>query len=209
MKTAGDILKAARLRSEISLVQAAKATKIQLRFLRALEENDFKKLPSLTSARGFLKNYAEFLQLAPAPILAIFRRDFFQPKKNISPPNLVERRLGKVCWSPRLTMISFLLLFFLALSGFLGYQYFSLRTKPSLTVFSPTDGQRVIGGWVEVTGRVGKGALVSVNGHPVLLSKGGRFRYQLELFSGKNIVIVEAKTKLGKKTSQRRIVFSD
>jgi cytoskeletal protein RodZ len=209
MRTVGEILKEARLAKKISLKQVETSTKIRHDFLQALEENDFQKLPSLASTRGFLKNYAEFLGLTPEPILAIFRRDFRQDKKGkIIPQGMVEPiNKPKFNWTPRLTLISFLILFFLGLAGWLGYQYFSLMKSPYLEIYTPKDGQQIKTEKIEVVGRTDVDVLVTVNNHPVFLSKQGEFRYKLELFPGENTIVVEAKSKLGRKTQEQRVVF--
>lgn len=206
MRTVGKILKEARLNKQISLQQVENATKIRATFLRALEANDFQKLPSLTSGRGFLKNYAEFLGLSPGPILAIFRRDFTQPD-HLKNESLHPINQPKFNWTPKMTLISFLVLFFLGLLSWLGYQYFSLIKAPSLVVFSPIDGQQVTTEKIEVVGRADPDVLVTVNNQSVFLSEQGDFRYKLELFPGENIIAIEAKSKLGKKTKEERVVF--
>ncbi|HUS60430.1 MAG TPA: helix-turn-helix domain-containing protein [Nevskiaceae bacterium] len=213
MRTVGEILKEARLAKKISLKQVETSTKIRHDFLQALEENNFQKLPSLVSTRGFLKNYAEFLTLSPAPILAIFRRDFplrfgGEKKGRIIPQGMVEPiNKPKFRWTPKLTLISFLILFFLGLAGWLGYQYFSLMKSPYLEIYAPKDGQQIKTEKIEVVGRTDADVLVTVNNHPVFLSKQGEFRYKLELFPGENTIVVEAKSKLGRKTQEQRTVF--
>lgn len=215
MRTVGEILKKARLTRKISLKQVETSTKIRHDFLQALEENDFQKLPSLVSVRGFLKNYAEFLDLTPEPILAIFRRDFAQPprrgrgkKGKIIPQGMVEPiNKPKLNWTPKLTLISFLTLFFLGLAGWLGYQYFSLMKSPYLEIYAPKDGQQIETEKIELIGRADPDTLVTVNSQSVFLSELGEFRYKLELFPGENTIVVEAKSKLGRKTKRQRTVF--
>jgi len=56
-------LREARERQGLSLEQAAEATRIAARHLRALEEERFERLPEPVYARGFLREYAGFLGL--------------------------------------------------------------------------------------------------------------------------------------------------
>ena len=74
-------------------------------------------------------------------------------------------------------------------------------------VFSPTNGQQVTTEKIEVVGRADPDTLVTVNNQPVFLSDPGEFRYKLELFPGENMIVVEAKSKLGRKTKEERVVF--
>lgn len=66
----GEMLKAERARRGLSLEDVQAAIKINKRFIKALEDNDFAKMPTGVAARGFLKNYASFLGLDAKLMLA-------------------------------------------------------------------------------------------------------------------------------------------
>jgi len=207
MKTVGEILKNARLNKKVSFRTASQATKIHAGFLQALEKNEFDQLPSLPSARGFLKNYAEFLGLSSEPILAIFRRDFGQRsvKTGVVPQSNAAGQPWR--WQPKLTVIVALTVFFAGVIGFLAYQYFSLAKQPPLELWAPEDKQKISGEKVEILGKTDPDATVTINGQPVFLTTAGEFRYKLELFSGENKIVVEAQSRLGKKATLERVVF--
>ena len=59
----GTTLREAREKKNISLLQVEEATKINRRYLEAIEANEFQELPGIVYAVGFLKNYARFLGL--------------------------------------------------------------------------------------------------------------------------------------------------
>ncbi len=59
----GNSLREARSRRQIELPQAELATKIRVKYLRALEEERFETLPSQTYVKGFLRTYADYLGL--------------------------------------------------------------------------------------------------------------------------------------------------
>jgi hypothetical protein len=59
----GNSLREARTRRSIDFPQAEQATKIRVRYLRALEDERFEQLPSPTYVKGFLRTYAEYLGL--------------------------------------------------------------------------------------------------------------------------------------------------
>ncbi len=64
-KDQGARLKQAREEKGISLAEAEEATRIKAVYLAALESSDWGALPSEVQARGFLRNYASFLELDP------------------------------------------------------------------------------------------------------------------------------------------------
>ena len=63
MSSFGEQLKRERELREISLKEIAEATKISVRFLHALEINDFSQLPGGVFDRGFVRAYAQFVGL--------------------------------------------------------------------------------------------------------------------------------------------------
>ena len=63
MSTIGQKLKAAREEKQLTLDKVFEATRIRIPYLRALELDDLSSMPSPVQARGYLRNYAEFLEL--------------------------------------------------------------------------------------------------------------------------------------------------
>ena len=63
MQTIGQRLKAAREEKNLTLDQVFEATRIRVPYLRALELDDLSSMPSPVQARGYLRNYAEYLEL--------------------------------------------------------------------------------------------------------------------------------------------------
>jgi hypothetical protein len=59
----GNSLREARLRRRVEFAQAEQATKIRVKYLRALEDEQFELLPSETYVKGFLRTYADYLGL--------------------------------------------------------------------------------------------------------------------------------------------------
>ena len=69
MDELGNILREAREMKGLTVADAQEETRINARFLEALENGEFEKLPTPVHARGFLRNYARFLELEPEPLL--------------------------------------------------------------------------------------------------------------------------------------------
>jgi hypothetical protein len=69
MGTLGQYLHDARLVKNIDLRDAAQQTRISLQYLKALEDEDFSKLPGEVFVKGFLKNYSRFLSLDESEVM--------------------------------------------------------------------------------------------------------------------------------------------
>ena len=59
----GNTLREARLRRGLDILDCEPETKIGAKYLRAMEEEQFDLMPSPTYVRGFLRTYADFLDL--------------------------------------------------------------------------------------------------------------------------------------------------
>jgi hypothetical protein len=59
----GNTLREARLRRGLDIADCEAATKIRAKYLRALEDEQFEVLPGSTYVKGFLRTYAEYLEL--------------------------------------------------------------------------------------------------------------------------------------------------
>ena len=69
MGTLGQYLRSAREALGIDLRDAAQQTRISHNYLKALENEDFSKLPGEVFVKGFLKNYGRFLRLDESEVL--------------------------------------------------------------------------------------------------------------------------------------------
>ncbi len=95
-ETIGQRLKTAREARYLTLERASAETRIRSIFLQALEADDYSVMPSAAQGRGFLRNYAEYLDLDIDAVIAEMQRSAPEPVE-ISGPlpqiNLVETEL--------------------------------------------------------------------------------------------------------------------
>jgi len=82
--TLGQHLQNKRHETGRSLEQLAALTKIQLKILRAIEEDRYADLPAKAFTRGFIVNYAKALKLDPEAVMTEFH-DFLEQKFNERP----------------------------------------------------------------------------------------------------------------------------
>lgn len=68
----GSYLRRERELREVSLQNMSAATKIQLRFLEALEQDNYDQLPPAPFVVGFLRAYAQYLSLEPEEVIAAY-----------------------------------------------------------------------------------------------------------------------------------------
>ena len=78
-QTIGQRLKAEREGQRLTLEKVFEATRIRIQYLQALEEDDLSVMPSPVQARGYLRNYAEFLGFDVEQMLHDLRETNAQP----------------------------------------------------------------------------------------------------------------------------------
>jgi cytoskeleton protein RodZ len=71
----GAILRQARTKREVELTEVETATRIRLKYLRAIETEDWEALPEGVYARGFVRTYATFLGLDGDRLAEEYRRE--------------------------------------------------------------------------------------------------------------------------------------
>ena len=56
MKKVGELLKAARINKKLTLDDVSIDTKIQKKYLKAIEESEYGQLPAVTFVKGFIRS---------------------------------------------------------------------------------------------------------------------------------------------------------
>ena len=208
MRTVGELLKEARSEKRLTLEEVEKAIRIRKKFLLALEENNWEKLPSTAYIKGFLRNYSSFLGLAPEEVVAVFRRQFAQKEKSGLLPTGVTKPLNEpnIRFTPQtfvvITIIAFLTLFF----GYLFFQYRSIVNPPNLVVDAPAEGEILNSTKVEVLGTTDSDAVVAIDNQQIASLDNGKFSTTLSLPAGINKIVIESTSKYGKKKTITRTI---
>lgn len=207
MKSVGQILQETRNTKRIELEDVSRVTRIRPQFLRIIEADDYSQLPSGAVARGFIRNYSEYLGLNSENVLAVFRRDFVEnPRGQIVPRGMVTPASEVSFWTPRTTVwavVSTVLTIFL---GYLLFQYHILTGPPELLLTEPKDNVATSQESILVSGRTDPEATLLVNDQQVVLDKGGQFSFRVSLNPGENKVKIVAVTKSGQQAVVMRSV---
>ena len=91
----GNTLREARVRRGLTLQQAEEDTKIRVKYVQALENEDWDVLPGATYVKGFLRIYAVYLGLDPGTMIDEYRSRALMPGVERSEPFGGASMLGK------------------------------------------------------------------------------------------------------------------
>lgn len=203
----GDRLKKERLLKKLTIEEVAKATKIRPSFLQALEEGDYKQLPSSAYIQGFIRNYAEFLELPVQETMAIFRREFDEREfLGVLPESFTQKqkplpgfRLGP--------MAIFLTLGVLFILIYVFFQYKSAFFDPSLSINIPKENAITSTQVVTVSGTTDPNTTVTINNVPIYIDKDGNFKKDIAVLTGPTIIVAKAINSFGRKSTVIRHII--
>jgi len=205
MTTAGEKLKSSRLEKGLSLEDVSKSTKIKSAFLEYIEKGEYQKLPSVSYAHGFVRNYVLFLGLDEKEIMALFRREFdFDKTQRVLPKGIdAEREFQNSKRRIRLTTVMVVVAFFLFLM-FILFQYRNAFLSPSLTIITPKDKSVINSSQVTINGKTDPDTTVYVDKNEVSVDGSGIFSKTINVFPGFTTIIIKSINKFQRET-QRKI----
>ncbi len=204
MTKAGEKLQEARLEKGLTLEDVSKSTKIKTEFLKLIEEGEYAKLPSVSYAHGFVRNYAKFLGLPEKEIMAIFRREFDEDKSyRVLPKGFGETDNFPVSrFKIKQTAIVIIVIFLLFL-GYILFQYRGAFLNPPLEITSPKNGTKVSSSAVTVIGKTDSNATVYVEKNAVSVDQNGNFKKTINVFPGETTITVSVINKFSKETDRQ------
>lgn len=84
----GEVLRTERERRQLTIQDIEEATSIRAIYIEAIENGDYKKLPGEVYTKGFIRNYATFLNLEGDALVKQFEAE-------ITPPPIVTEEVGE------------------------------------------------------------------------------------------------------------------
>lgn len=82
----GNTLREARVRRNLTLQQVEEDTKIRVKYVQAMENEDWDVMPGVTYVKGFLRTYSTYLGLDPEVVVEEFRSRAMVPSQEHHEP---------------------------------------------------------------------------------------------------------------------------
>ena len=198
MKTVGQLLHAQRNQQNISIEDLSVFTKIDAKYIQALEADRYDLLPSETFAKGFIRNLCQSLGVDPNEYIAVFRRDFRHPETKSSKAihHLTSNRF------PHLPSQFFpIILGVVIFVVYLGFQFRAIITPPTLQITQPQN-DAVLASPVDIEGVTTSDSLVTINDDNVVKpDQNGIFKIRLSLPIGETSVKVKATNRFSRSST--------
>jgi transcriptional regulator with XRE-family HTH domain len=211
----GEILRARREKKNITLEQAAADTRIREKFLKALEDGDYQSLPGAVYTKGFLRNYAEYLDLETDELIPLYQHERGQPEpsqtKTFKPYRPVVHR--GLIFRPVVFVPVILLAGVGLFVGYLYYQFTTFATLPRLEVTDPASDEFASSGDLVVRGITVPDGRITVRVYPgpdtfgdIRPGRDGSFVTSVALKPGANHIEVEVLDAAGKTNRVSRTI---
>jgi cytoskeletal protein RodZ len=185
-------------------------TRIQKRYLEALERGRYDELPEPMYTRNFLRAYARALGADEAYFLELYEEEVGQTDL-LGPHRLPRMRVrkGRFFVLSRVTAALALALPAVVIVAYLLWQTSSLLRPPEVVITEPSDGSAVQTALLHVEGYVtDDDVTVMVNEETVVIDESLHFSTEVDLTRGLNIVTVRAKRRYSREAIiYRRVVF--
>lgn len=209
-ETLGEKLRGLRRTQAVSLPMLEEKTRIQKRYLEALEHGRYDELPEPMYTRNFLRAYARAMGADEQYFLELYEEEVGQVDL-LGPHRLPRTRVrkGRFFVFSRLTAAGAILLPAFMIVGYLLWQISSLIKSPEIVITTPVDGLAVQSALLPVEGYVmDDDVSVVVNGETVVINESLHFSTKVDLTRGLNVVTVQAKRRYSREAViYRRVVF--
>jgi cytoskeletal protein RodZ len=121
----------------VTMQQAAEDTRIREKFLQAIESGDYQSLPGSVYTKGFLRNYAQYLNLDPEEMLARYtgERGGADPARTFAPMRPLVKR--SFIFTPTVLVPVVVLAGIVLFLGYIYYQFTNFAVAPHVDITDP------------------------------------------------------------------------
>lgn len=210
----GEMLRQARIEKRLGFEEIEEATKIRIKYLEAVEKEQWQDLPNGPYTLGFLKSYSQYLGLPYQEIEERYKRENgareILKKKNGDKKVIPERKeikYPKIFLTPAILARALVVVVVVGVIGYIVYQILGFASAPYLLVNSPQTGATSLESTLIVEGKTQKGASLYLNGQLLGLDAEGNFKQEVILKDGSNSINITAVNKGGKKTEKNLIIL--
>jgi len=201
----GQILKAARSKLKISLEQAEQQTNIRAKYLKALENEDYQNLPYEVYSLGYLRRYAQFLNISQECVMGRFKQESCILKKIKSDDKLILQnkvRSSSFFITPKILLISLGVILVFSLFGYIFFQVKGFTSPPMLEITQPALETVVDKGEILIAGKTDQAATLTINNQPVVMDSLGNFQQTVTLSPGLNTFEIKAASRISKESKK-------
>lgn len=207
--TLGEKLRALRNGQAVTMDMMVRHTRVQRKYLEALERGDYAVLPEPLYTRNFIRAYARYLNADEHYFLELFDEECGRcdlPRTMITPRQRL-KSLTMMAWH-RLLGIGAVLVVISFLGLYIFNQFSTLTSPPDLLILNPASDIVTSDAFLKIEGRVEDDTSILINNTPIPIVGEDRFIFELPLEEGMNEVRIEAKRRYSRSAVvERRVIY--
>ena len=194
---------------KISFSDLAHRTSIPIRHLKKIEKGEWCDLPPGVYVKGFLKKYAQAVGLDEGELAVRYESEW----QNICLVPGVSKKISNGSRFGFLNQISFrraiIGLMALFILSYLAWQFEPILEHPKLVLNSPvSEDISATSPSLTLEGQITPGSILTINNEQVYAEENGKFKKEVELLPGLNVLEIKAVSRFGKETKiVRRVIY--
>ncbi len=201
----GQTLRKRREEFGLGFESIASETKIQPKYLEAIEKSAWNQLPHTVHALGFVRQYARALGLDAE--VAATKYLLERGPLATAPSRAPTRRVQRAIVGTRVFIGGGIAILVVGVIGYLLIQLSVLAAPPKLEVTQPPGDVEIREADYEIVGSTTISASVTVNGSAITVGDDGSFKTNVSLQDGLNTVRVESTNRAGKTSRVERNIL--
>lgn len=210
--TLGEILKNKRIEKGFTIEKIIELTGIQKKYIKALEEDDKKNLPSEIYVRFFLRDYGIILGLNINELFNLYKKnsqiEVKQEKLNKEIKINSPHKTKSFSWLhfynflniPSVIASLVLIISIFIFLSYIGFGVYKLSLPPKLIITNPQNNLLFNKNNIEITGSTDVEVEIFINDELVLNNGSGNFVSKINLQKGLNIIKITARNRHGKES---------
>jgi len=212
IESLGEKIKRHRESQGLNLEKIARKLQINSRYLKALENDDYKNLPAEIYTKNFIRRYSNLLNINEASAIALFNKEkkFFEktsakvPLKYKNSKKTFLSRFIHFVLTPSTIKYSFIALIFIIIAFYITFSINKIFSPPELIIKYPVENNIItMDNSITVEGVTEKEVELTINSKQILYDEDGRFKTTLDLHKDLNMIKIVAK----KKHSKSNIIY--
>ncbi len=227
--TFSERLKDARVAAGLSMEKLSELTKIPIKYIRGLEEDNYESLPAEIYVKGFLRQCAVYLKTDPQPLIDLYLKEF-NIRNNIKKSLFLfsgasgnnskkfgkNRRRNNLSYkfnrprfviTPKFVMAVMAIISIFLIGYYFWHQIRSFVSGPGIEIIEPKEDKVISEDRIILSGKADPQSILKINGTAVSLSAEGVFYQILYLNKGANTIKFIAVNRQGKTSEALRRIF--
>lgn len=193
--TLGEYLQDGRNSRRVTIEQAARDLKIRPEYIRAIEQSEYKTLPSPVFVKNYVQKYTQYLKLPTDHTSKLLEEELKVYTQTPSIPTLKGHLTKQPLRVVQVVGIVGVLLLILAVVTYFSFEISSTIQPPELVLDSIPDKVSADNRAIVISGHTVPEAIVTINDQTVSVKEDGSFTQPVTLQTGVNLFKVIVKMK--------------